>query len=485
MAPFAIASTSSRAVPAPDIDRNRIVDMLLRGRALSDAASLSAPIFIPAKHVPLPCVVRRVRGGGAAPHDYEYLADNNSVSGDKSDDSPSGTVSVPTPKLPSDEANSIIRSFEEELVRIRRQIEVEAEQEWDSWRRAMLERRRMRRKRLQNEQQEREKKEEEEKQVEVEAAKEEHEVHAEPDTSADMDTDEVDDESAVTVIVDEREESVSESELILLDDEEEGGKEEEEDRFTSTSSEETVDVVNEVDPLEDNDDEDENLEDNINQHQDEIELVEEDDTEHDDKTAMHDGSEEGIGVQFVECDGNIHDVNAPINTQEDIGFIGDYDAPTDYDDELSGDEEDAFKYEHERQLASVDAKGKDTANVKMDVKSKFASDSNSQMEGQVINKSDAGSVAECPEKRRSKGKKKKKKKRKKKPSQHAVTIEASLEGSDTEHSQVDVAFAPTTKGTGTLLSPSFARKVVFYVGFTAFLFLFKMVLDALMRMGLQ
>ena len=422
MAPFFIdnmsdsASTrpSCRPVPSTGLGCNSISSCIGTPNAKhARAHAHDVPIPITARRACnrnelLPPAVRDIRGGGGG-------ADaGNGESDQFHGDSP---PTSPT----SDEANSIIQSFEEELVRIRLQIEAEAEQQWEEWRRELVERRRMR-KRLQNEEQEKRKKEQQE---EMEASKEEDAVRTEPDVSTD--TDEYKDGN---ISSDKSEEIVSESELILLDDDEE-------------------------EELENAD-----FEEGIDNGMQSVEVVDD----------IVDGVEE-------ECDDLL------INTQEDIGFIGDYDAPTDSDDELSGHEEDeAFQDEFEQKDLADDSEGSDAATSNMKVESDDVDDLNVPVERQVNESDDL--ACNIPKKRR-KQKKKKKKKRKKSQRETAQAEERSDDPGRTSLIQTDVALAPTKENSSALRPPSFTRKVVFYVGFAAFLSLFKMILDALVRKGLQ
>ena len=418
MAPFFIdnmsdsASTrpSCRPVPSTGLGCNSISSCIGTPNAKhARSHAHDVPIPITARRACnrnelLPPAVRDIRGGGGG-------ADaGNGESDQFHGDSP---PTSPT----SDEANSIIQSFEEELVRIRLQIEAEAEQQWEEWRRELVERRRMR-KRLQNEEQEKRKKEQQE---EMEASKEEDAVRTEPDVSTD--TDEYKDGN---ISSDKSEEIVSESELILLDDDEE-------------------------EELENAD-----FEEGIDNGMQSVEVVDD----------IVDGVEE-------ECDDLL------INTQEDIGFIGDYDAPTDSDDELSGHEEeqeDAFQYEHE-QLDNSDGSAGD-----MGVKSIAVDGLNDPVKGHFDESDD--SASKIPKKRCSMKKKKKKKKKRKKS--RRCSSDTDERSDDTSLGQANVSLAgPQKESIGTLRPPSLARKVVFYVGFTAFLYLFKTILDTLVRMGLQ
>ena len=83
-------------------------------------------------------------------------------------------------------------------------------------------------------------------------------------------------------------------------------------------------------------------------------------------------------------------------------------------------------------------------------------------------------------------KRKMKRKKNRKKSRH-YTSDAEKGSDQTALNQADVALAaPKKESTGGVLrSPSFVRKVVFYVGFAAFLYLFKTILDTLVSMGLQ
>ena len=451
---------------------------------------------IPERHHVLLRAVRDVRGGGddaTADNDYEYLADtdteNNSISdGDgesdilPDDSSPIGPSSPPTSTTTSaDEANSIIASFEEELVRIRLQIEAEAEREWEMWRKQMLERRRVRKRLLQINQQKEE--EEKEKQEEEEKVEVEPEVRAEPDTSTNTDAVQYEDERTESLLVDESEGTALESEIVLLDDDEGKEMEEEEKEDSSTSdSSQVTDVVDEVAPLEDKGGKDENLEDST-QIQDNVDSKEEDESGYDEQTTMDDHSQEAFGIQGYIDDGEEDDSDA----QEDIGFIGDYDAPTDSDDELSGyEEEEAFQEEFERKDISVHSEVSNTATSNMKVESDDVDDLNVPVERQVNESDDL--ACNIPKKRRKQKQQKKKKKKKRKKSQRE-TAQAEERSDDTGRTSLghaDVALvAPTKENSSALRPPSFTRKVVFYVGFAAFLSLFKMILDALVRKGLQ
>ena len=446
------------------------------------------PISAKRRHDVLLRAVREVRGGGggggggsaAFDNGYEYLADthadNNSISTSDSESNnfhdnhrPTGTsTSTSSPPTPStttgpDDANSVIASFEEELVRIRLQIEAEAEREWEMWRKQMLERRRVRKKLLQSNLQKEKEKEEEEK---VEA---EPEVCAETDTSTSTNVDQYENESMEWPLVDESEETALESEIILLGEE----------GITTSSSTQDTDVVDEVAPLEDEGGKDENLEDSI-QVQDDIESNEEDESGYDEQTTTNDYSEEAFSIQGDIDDGEENDSDA----QEDIGLIGDYDAPTDSDDELSGHEEnEAFQEDYEKRDISAHSEGSGAATSNMEVES---DDLNVPVERQVNESDDL--ACSIPKKRRKQKKKKKKKKKKRKKSQRQAEADAEERSDDTWRtslSQADVALAPTKESSSALRPPSFTRKVVFYLGFAAFLSLFKMILDALVRMGLQ
>ena len=486
MAPFVVASACVR---------NQNIDTI-KHDARSHVGLHHVPIPARRKHDVLLRAVRDVRGGGggaAADNGYEYLADTDADNISISDSDcesdtfhdnppPTGTSSPPTSSTTTaDEANSIIASFEEELVQIRLQIEAEAEREWEMWRKQMLERRRMRKRLLQsNERMDKQEQEE----VEYVDAKEEHEVHANMFTGSDENTD----DSTASSLVDESEETASESEVISLDDEEEEEEEEKSSTSDTCSSQETDVVHDEVAPLVDEDDgKVENfVGKNDTQYQDDVDLKEENDTELDEQTTTGDESEEGVGTttQFVENDDGIGGVEEDgetldnISAQKDLGIIGDYDAPADSDDDLSGDEdEDAFQHTYE-----------DTATSNIPVESNDVDDLNGPIEMQVDESDD--SACNFSEKHRRKRKKKKKKTKRWQSRRDAVQAEANAEerSDDTRRlsfSQADVALAPTKESSSALRSPSFARKVVFYLGFAAFLSLFKMILDALVRMGLQ
>ena len=490
MAPFVVASACVR---------NRCSIDAIKHDARSHVVGLDhVPIPAKRKHDVLLRAVRDVRGGGddaAADNGYEKNladthADNSSISDNDGESDkllhnslPIGTSTSSSPTsstTTTDEANSIIASFEEELVRIRLQIEAEAERQWEMWRKQMLERRRVRKRLLQinlqkEEEWEKERQEEEEK---VEA---EPEVCAETDTSTSTNADQYDVESTESPFVDESEETALESDIILLDDDEEKKMEEEkeveEESITSSSVQDT-DVVDEVTPMRDEDGNTANLEDS-SQIQDDVDSKDDNESGYEEQTTMDNYSEEPFGIQGDIDDGEENDSDA----QEDIGFIGDYDAPTDSDDELSGHEEDeAFQDEFEQKDLADDSEGSDAATSNMKVESDDVDDLNVPVERQV-NKLDE-LACNIPKKRR-KQKKKKKKKRKKSQRETAQAEERSDDTGRTSLIQTDVALAPTKENSSALRPPSFTRKVVFYVGFAAFLSLFKMILDALVRMGLQ
>jgi len=320
-------------------------------------------------------------------------------------------------------ADSIIHSFEEDLANIRLQMVAEAEEDWERWRIEMLERRRQR-----------------------ELAR--RQSRAAADISAYNRT------YASIVQSQEVKDNEDNQEAVVLETTGEDA--------ASSALPEDGSTESEDDDNDDSDSGDATTSEDESSDEPESAMVTDDEVSggvSTDEKEEEDGEEESEHFEEEDGDPSSDDVQ---NDDKGIDFVGDYDAPTDTDDNLIGD---------------------------------IGGDENPQETFE--------SVEEKERKKQSSGRKQKKKRRKRKrrkrrgsqsvaadeseSSDDETMLFSSISVAESGHADHATTSSVSKKSAGSLgsASVSFARKVLYYTGFVFFLLLFKIVCDALVEWALM